>query len=99
MSTTAPDPNALFPGKHFISTVLTALDTKTAMSAGLARIYLQRAAMAGFIIGLLYVVHYAVIAGFTDVAWAGTSLAPVGRAVGAATFGWALVFIYYSRSE
>lgn len=39
------DHGALFPGKHFISTVLTALETKTAMSNTLTRRYLMRAAM------------------------------------------------------
>lgn len=99
MSTTQPDPHALFPGKHFISTVLDALDTKTAMSGSLARVYLQRAAMAGVIIGLLYAVNFAVIAAFDAVAWQGTSLVTLGKAAGALSFGWALVFIYYSRSE
>lgn len=98
MSTTA-DPHALFPGRHFISTVLDALDTKTAMSGSLARVYLQRAAMAGVIIGLLYALNFAVIAAFDAVAWQGTSLVTLGKAAGALSFGWALVFIYYSRSE
>ena len=39
--------DALFPGKHFISTVLEALDTKTRMTGALAQRYLMRAAMAG----------------------------------------------------
>lgn len=99
MSTTGPDTQALFPGKQFISTVLASLETKTTMSGSLARRYVMRAAMAGIMIGLLYGAHYAVIAAFEAVAWAGTSLLPLGRAAGALTFGWALVFIYYSRSE
>ena len=45
------DRGHLFPGKRFISTVLEALDTKTAMSGEMTRRYLQRAAMAGVIIG------------------------------------------------
>jgi formate/nitrite transporter FocA (FNT family) len=89
----------LFPGKHFISTVLEALETKTTMSGALGRRYLMRAAMAGIIIGLLYGAHYAVIAAFDAVVLGGTSLYPLGRIAGALTFGWALVFIYYSRSE
>lgn len=99
MSTTSSDSADLFPGRYFISTVLAALDTKTTMSGGLARVYLQRAAMAGFIIGLLYAVNFAVIAAFDAVRWDGTTLLPIGRIVGAIAFGWALVFIYYSRSE
>ncbi|UZN04808.1 formate/nitrite transporter family protein [Cellulomonas sp. S1-8] len=95
----APPPG-LFPGKHFISTVLEALDTKTAMSGVLARRYLMRAAMAGIVIGVLYGAHYAVIAAFDQIAAVdGTTLRPLGRIAGALTFGWALVFIYYTRSE
>ncbi len=95
----AADPQSLFPGKHFISTALEVLETKTTMSGGLARRYLQRAAMAGVIIGLLYATFYAVLAAFDAVQVGGSTLLPVGRMVGAVVFGWALVFIYYSRSE
>ncbi len=97
MATT--DTNPLFPGKYFISTVLEALETKTAMTGGLARRYLQRAAMAGIIIGLLYGTNYTVIAAFDAVKVGDGSLAPIGKFVGALCFGWALVFIYYSKSE
>jgi formate/nitrite transporter FocA (FNT family) len=93
------DPQSLFPGKQFISTALEALETKTTMSGGLARRYLQRAAMAGVLIGLLYATYYAVVAGFDAVDVGGSTLRPIGRFVGAVVFGWALVFIYYSRSE
>lgn len=93
------DPQSLFPGKQFISTALEALETKTAMSGGLARRYLQRAAMAGVLIGLMYATYYAVIAAFDAVPAGDATLRPVGRLVGAVVFGWALVFIYYSRSE
>ena len=55
MTTTASD--ALFPGKHFISTVLEALDTKTRMTGALAQRYLMRAAMAGMIVGVFFVVN------------------------------------------
>jgi formate/nitrite transporter FocA (FNT family) len=95
MTTTDP----LFPGKHFISTVLEALETKTAMSGRMARRYLQRAAMAGIIIGLMYGVNFGIIAAFDAVRIGDTSLYTLGRLAGALVFGWALVFIYYSRSE
>lgn len=93
------DAQQLFPGKQFISTVLAALDTKTTMSGELARRYLQRAAMAGLIIGVLYAANYAVVAAFDAVPAGDATLRPLGRLVGALTFGWALVFIYYSKSE
>ena len=89
--------DSLFPGKQFISTVLDALDTKTAMSGQLTRRYLMRAAMAGIVIGVMYGTNYAVIAAFAGVG--DGTLTPVGRMVGALFFGWALVFIYYSKSE
>ena len=90
------DKSNLFPGKHFISTVLDALDTKRAMSGSFARVYLMRAAMAGGLIGVMYLVYFAVVAAF---AGAGEDLVGVGKLVGAAVFGFALVFIYYSKSE
>jgi formate/nitrite transporter len=91
--------NPLFPGKAFIGTVLEALETKTAMSGQLARRYLQRAAMAGILIGLLYAVNYTIIASFDALEWGGTSLHNLGKFIGAFIFGFALVFIYYSKSE
>ncbi|WP_240674869.1 formate/nitrite transporter family protein [Cellulomonas endophytica] len=95
------DPSAgLFPGRVFVSTVLDALETKTTMSSRLARRFVQRAAMAGFLIGLFYVTHYAVVAAFDAVALGdGVTLRTIGRLVGAVSFGWALVFIYYTKSE
>lgn len=95
----AADPQHLFPGKYFISTVLEALETKTEMSGRMVRRYLQRAAMAGVLIGVLYATNYAVIAAFDAVPAGSSSLAPLGRIVGALVFGWALVFIYYTKSE
>ncbi len=91
------DQNQLFPGKHFISTVLDALETKTAMSGGLARVYLMRAAMAGGLIGIMYVTNNTVLAAFAGVG--DGSFVDIGKIVGALIFGFALVFIYYSKSE
>jgi formate/nitrite transporter FocA (FNT family) len=91
------DQSQLFPGKQFISTVLDALETKTAMSGGLARIYLMRAAMAGALIGLMYLAYFAVLAAFGSIG--NGELLDIGRIVGGLVFGFALVFIYYSKSE
>ena len=91
--------NPLFPGKHFIGTVLGALDAKVEMSGEMTRRYLQRAAMAGIIIGLFYATSYAVVAAFEAVSVGASTLEPIGRIAGALTFGWALVFIHYSKSE
>ena len=95
--TTASD--ALFPGKHFISTVLEALDTKTRMTGALAQRYLMRAAMAGMIVAVFYVVNYAIVGVLDGLRLGGASMAGVGKMLGALSFGPALVFIYYTKSE
>lgn len=93
------DATKLFPGRTtFISYVLDALETKSALSGMRVR-YLQRSAMAGIIIALMYVANYGLSALFADMVIAGQSLAPIGRLAGATAFGFALVFIYFSRSE
>ena len=89
----------LFPGKFFISTVLDTLDTKTRMSGDMLRVYLQRAAMAGVLIGVFYATNYALIATFASVDLGTSTLAPLGHVVGAVAFGFALAFIYYTKSE
>jgi formate/nitrite transporter FocA (FNT family) len=93
------DASHLFPGKKFISTVLEALDTKTAMTGDLRRRYLQRAAMAGVIIGIMYEANFAVVASFAELVVGPGDLYLIGKMAGALVFGWALVFIYYSKSE
>ncbi len=91
--------NSLFPGKYFISTTLESLETKTSMAGALTRRYLQRAAMAGIIVGVLYAAYFTAVAAFGAVAVGDQSLRGIGKLVGASLFGWALVFIYYSKSE
>ncbi len=49
--------DALFPGKQFISTVLEALETKTRMTGAIAHRCLMRAAMAGMIVAVFYIVN------------------------------------------
>lgn len=89
----------LFPGKQFISTVLDALDTKAEMTGSLRRRYLQRAAMAGMIVAIFYATNFSLVAVFAAIDVGGTALNHVGRVAGALAFGWALVFIYYTKSE
>ena len=89
----------LYPGRQFIDTALDALDSKTRMSRELTVPYLQRAAMAGIIIGVFYGAYYAVVATFDAIPAGSGTLIGVGRFLGALVFGWALVFIYYSKSE
>jgi formate/nitrite transporter FocA (FNT family) len=89
----------LFPGTQFISTILDSLETKSAMSSQVWRVYLMRAAMAGMIIGIFYIAYYTIIAGFDSIPVGADSLKPIGAFLGAIVFGWALVFITYTKSE
>ena len=91
--------DALFPGKQFISTVLEALETKTRMTGVIAHRYLMRAAMAGMIVAVFYIVNYAIVGVFDGLPVGNTSLAGLGKMLGALSFGPALVFIYYTKSE
>ncbi len=70
------------------------------MSRRLWKIYLMRAAMAGVIISIFYLAYLGVIAAFAEVPVTeqGT-LKPIGKFIGAGVFGWALVFIYFTKSE
>lgn len=89
----------LFPGRDFVTYVLGALETKSNWTGGMTVRYLQRSAMAGIIIALMYVGNYAISAGFAEMTVAGQSLAFIGKLSGALVFGFALVFIYFTRSE
>lgn len=95
----ATSDNPMFPGKQFISTVLEALDTKKQMTGAIVVRYLMRAAMAGMIVAVFYMVNYSVIGALDAITVGGTSLASLGKFIGALCFGPALVFIYFTRSE
>ena len=99
MSEPAFDINKLFPGKFFISTTLEVLELKKKMTGHLRRRYIQRAAMAGVIIAIFYVINYSIVAAFDGIGSPPGQLHAVGKLLGAVVFGWALVFIYYSKSE
>lgn len=89
----------LFPGKKFVSNILEALETKDQMSSQFVQRYLMRAAVAGMVVAVMYVVNYAVIAHFVDMDFGATHLGGMGKLIGAFCFGWALVFIYFTKSE
>lgn len=89
----------LYPGRVFIENTLEAADTKVHMSTRTTVRYLQRAAMAGFLIGLFYVAYHATVATFATVQVGGVTLAGFGKLLGSFIFGWALVFIYFTKSE
>ncbi len=90
------DNRKIFPGTEFISTVLQAADAKSSMTKHLSRVFVMRAAMAGILIGIFYLANYSVIAAFVEVS---PKDAKLGAIAGAITFGFCLVFIYYSKSE
>ena len=94
----APKLHPLFPGRRFISTVLEVLESKQEMTGRLVGKYLQRAAMAGFFVGIFFTTYFAIIARFSAFD-AGAGFALVGKVLAALTFGWALVLIYYTNSE
>ena len=92
----------LFPGKYFISSILEMLEYKSEMTGATKRRYLMRAAMAGIIVGLFYVGHYTIDAGFESVGRTPENpdgLLSIGKMLASLFFGFALVFIYYSKSE
>ncbi len=86
----------IFPGTQFVSTVLDAADTKASMTRHLSRVFIMRAAMAGFLIGVFYLANFSVIAAFAE---ASASQARLGALAGAIVFGFCLAFIYFSKSE
>lgn len=89
----------LFPGKAFISTVLEMLEYKSDMSGMLKQRYMMRAAMAGIIVGMMYVGFYSIDMGLDDIKIGTGTLLPLGKILAGTFFGFALVFIYYSKSE
>ncbi|NDZ97401.1 formate/nitrite transporter family protein [Streptomyces sp. SID6673] len=99
MSSPEFDVNKLFPGKFFISTALDVLESKKKMTGHLRRRYIQRAAMAGIIIGIFYLVNYSIVGAFDSMGEDPGQVHAIGKLLGALAFGWALVFIYYSKSE
>ena len=90
-----------FPGKAFISTILEMLEYKAEMTTETKRRYLMRAAMAGIIVGLFYVGNYTIQAAMHSIPGIGEGdgLLAIGKIIGSTFFGFALVFIYYSKSE
>lgn len=55
--------------------------------------------MAGMIVAIFYATNYSIVVAFQDVKIGDGSLVSLGRMAGALAFGWALVFIYYTKSE
>jgi formate/nitrite transporter FocA (FNT family) len=90
----------LFPGKYFISSILEMLEYKSEMTGQTKRRYLMRAAMAGVIVGLLYIGNYTIQTGMEALSFGEENgLLPIGKLLGSTFFGFALVFIYFSKSE
>ncbi|PLS31592.1 transporter [Bifidobacterium margollesii] len=92
----APKLHPLFPGNVFVSTVLDVLNSKETMTGRLVSKYMQRALMAGLFVGIFFTAFFTISATFAAVS---PAMALVGKVLGACTFGWALVLIYYTNSE
>lgn len=95
----AKDMGHIFPGRAFIDTTLDALHVKDDMSRAATIPYLQRAAMAGILIGVFYAAYYTTVSIFAGLQLGETSLTGLGKVIGSLVFGWALIFIYYTKSE
>ncbi|MBK7819791.1 MAG: formate/nitrite transporter family protein [Tessaracoccus sp.] len=93
------DMGHIFPGKEFIETTLDALHVKDDMSRKATIPYLQRAAMAGILIGVFYGAYFTTVSVFAGISAGDTSLVGLGKVAGSLVFGWALIFIYYTKSE
>jgi len=92
--------NKIFLGHDFISTTLSLVDLKTAMTNEVTKQYLMRAMMSGALVCFLYVCYYAIVNGFAHIpAGMDGNLKGLGKFIGSAFFGFALVFIYFSKSE
>lgn len=91
-----PKMHPLFPGSTFISTILDVLNSKDTMTGKMLSKYMQRAIMAGFFVGVFFTAFFVILATFSA---QGPSMALAGKVLGALTFGWALVLIYYTNSE
>ena len=93
----------LFPGKYFISSILEMLEYKTEMTGpDEAALPDARGHGRASSSGLLYIGNYTIQAGFESVGDTGAEpegLLPIGKLLGSTFFGFALVFIYYSKSE
>lgn len=88
----------LFPGRTFISNVLEVVDSKNTMTGKMTGKYLQRAIMAGILVATFFTAFFSIIGQFSATP-TNPGLILVGRVIGAFTFGWALVLIYYTNSE
>jgi formate/nitrite transporter FocA (FNT family) len=97
----AVETHKMFPGKFFISSILEMLEYKSEMTGLMKKRYLMRAAMAGVIVGLLYIGNYTIQSGMDTLAIDpdGDTLIAFGKLLGSTFFGFALVFIYFSKSE
>ncbi|MCO6558319.1 MAG: formate/nitrite transporter family protein [Bifidobacterium sp.] len=93
---TEDETKPLFPGRAFISTVLDALDNKETMTGKMTGRYIQRATMAGILVGVFFTAFWVMMGASSK---GGPGLLLAGKVLAGTTFGWALVLIYYTNSE
>lgn len=93
---TTDETKPLFPGRAFISTVLDALDNKETMTGKMTGRYIQRATMAGILVGVFFTAFWVMMGACSQ---GSQGLLVAGKVLAGITFGWALVLIYYTNSE
>ncbi|MBB2954644.1 formate/nitrite transporter FocA (FNT family) [Bifidobacterium commune] len=93
---TMEETKPLFPGRAFISTVLDALDNKETMTGKMTGRYIQRATMAGILVGVFFTAFWVMTGACSQ---GDHALIVTGKVLAGIIFGWALVLIYYTNSE
>lgn len=84
----------MYLGKEFISVASNAAQLKDEMTSKIKGKYLMRAAMSGIVLGLGYLLYFALSANFEE-----AGLAAIGKVLGGSMFSFVLITIYYTKSE
>ncbi len=81
----------------FVDTVLSGVEQKELLTKGFVKKYLMRAAMAGIIVLIGYIMYFELLTNFGT--YTGGQLGPWGKFLAASLFPLCLVSIYYTKSE
>ncbi|MGL4590174.1 MAG: formate/nitrite transporter family protein [Mycoplasmatales bacterium] len=89
----------VYLGKGFVTTAVEQSELKSQMSNEITLKYLMRAMMSGIILAFMYTIYFSVIATFDSIPVGTVTLKPIGSFIAAMLFGFALIFIYFTKSE
>lgn len=89
----------IFLGKTFIKAILESIELKEKMTSKILLRYLMRAAMSGIIVVFMYVTYMSIIENFKHIGNDEFNLYYLGKFIAAGFFSFALVAIYYTKSE